>query len=190
MKPMKSSTLHRSTLSREKMSMVQNVKPQSYDRVQSSLNQYIKMQKKPELDVLWRDFEKSVQSKSKAKAPIVYAGMGFILGLLFALAIFVILGISMYSDVQKVEMEDAAPKAKQEAPVSVIPSGSNTTNAAKTTISSEEKYTIQEGDTLDKVAVRFYGEYSQEKIDAIMKLNNIKDPTRIQIGQVLIIPLD
>lgn len=187
---MKSSALHRSTLSRERMYMVQNVKPQNYDTVQSNLNQYIKMQKKPELDVLWRDFEKSIQSKSKAKAPIVYAGMGFVLGLLFALGIFVILGISMYSDVQKVEQGEIQSKVKQEAPVSIIPSGSNTTDANKNANAVEEKYTIQEGDTLDKVAVRFYGEYNQDKVDAIMKLNNIKDPTRIQIGQVLIIPLN
>ena len=187
---MKSSTLHRSTLSRERMSMVQNVKPQIYGNIQPDLNQYIKIQKKPELDVLWRDFEKSVQSKSRAKAPIVYAGLGFVLGLIFAGCIFAIVGISMYSDVQKVEKgEIAAPQVKQEAPVSFIPSGTTETKT-QNSLTSEEKYTIQEGDTLDKVAFRFYGQYDQEKIDMIMKLNNIKDPTRIQIGQVLIIPLN
>ena len=187
---MKSSTLHRSTLSRERMSMVQNVKPQNHGNIQTNLNQYIQFQKKPELDVLWRDFEKSVQSKSKAKAPVVYLGMGFVLGLLFALAIFAIIGISTYSDVNKADIEAIpAAKSKIEAPVSVMPSGANEPSR-EASLSKEEKYTIQEGDTLDKVAYKFYGEYNQAKIDKIMELNNIKNPTRIQIGQVLIIPLD
>lgn len=186
---MKSSTLHRSMLSRERMSMVQNVKPQVYGNVKSDLNQYIKIQKKPELDVLWRDFEKSVQSKSKAKAPVVYLGMGFVLGLFCALILFAIIALATYFDANKAEVEGVKPvKTKVEAPVSVMPSSVNET-ADKTT-GREEKYTIQSGDTLDKVAVRFYGEYDQAKIDKIMELNKIKDPTRIQIGQVLIIPLD
>ena len=186
---MKSSTLHRSTLSRERMSMVQNVKPHTYGTPKTDLNQYVKFQRKPELDVLWRDFEKSVQSRSKTKAPIVYAGFGFLLGLIFAATIFAIVGVSMYSDAQKAEIGDISPKTKQEAPVSIVPSGATETNT-KSKAASEEKYTIQSGDTLDKIVVRFYGDYSQEKIDAIMKLNNIKDPTRIQIGQVLIIPVE
>lgn len=187
---MKSSTLHRSTLSKERMSMVQNVKPQVYDNVHSDINQYIKFQKKPELDVLWRDFEKSVQSRSKAKAPIVYLGMGFVLGLLFTLAIIAIIGIATYSDANKADVEGIKPvNSKVEAPVSVMPSSTGeATNKSKT--GTEEKYTIQPGDTLDKIAVKFYGEYDQTKIDKIMELNSIKDPTRIQIGQTLMIPLD
>lgn len=188
---MKSSTLHRSNLSREKMSMIENIKPQSYGNVTSDINQYIKFQRNPELDVLWRDFEKNVQSKSRSKAPVVYAGIGFVLGLLFALGIAVIIGLSMYSDIsksdftpQKYNMETASP-----SPVSIVPSGSDET-AQHSIMTSEEKYTVKEGDTLDKIAYRFYGKYDPDKIDEIMKLNNIKDATTIQIGQVLIIPLN
>lgn len=187
---MKSSTLHRSNLSRERMAMIENVKPQSYNSSVSDVNQYIKFQRKPELDVLWRDFEKSVQSKSKAKAPVVYAGIGFVLGLLFALGIAVIIGLSMYSDVQKPEFKQQTIKLEtNDTPVSIVPSSTNeeaTSNAS----SVEEKYTVKAGDTLDKIAYRFYGKYDMEKINRIMQLNNIKDETTIQIGQVLIIPLD
>lgn len=150
----------------------------------------MKFQRKPELDVLWRDFEKSVQSKSKAKAPVVYAGIGFVLGLLFALGIAVIIGLSMYSDVQKPEFKQQTIKLEtNDTPVSIVPSSTNeeaTSNAS----SVEEKYTVKAGDTLDKIAYRFYGKYDMEKINRIMQLNNIKDETTIQIGQVLIIPLD
>ena len=188
---MKSSTLHRSNLSRERMAMIENVKPQSYNSSVSDVNQYMKFQRKPELDVLWRDFEKSVQSKSKAKAPVVYAGIGFVLGLLFALGIAVIIGLfSMYSDVQKPEFKQQTIKLEtNDTPVSIVPSSTNeeaTSNAS----SVEEKYTVKAGDTLDKIAYRFYGKYDMEKINRIMQLNNIKDETTIQIGQVLIIPLD
>ena len=76
-----------------------------------------------------------------------------------------------------------------DTPVSIVPSSTNeeaTSNAS----SVEEKYTVKAGDTLDKIAYRFYGKYDMEKINRIMQLNNIKDETTIQIGQVLIIPLD
>ena len=187
---MKSSTLHRSNLSKERMSMIENVKPQSYNSGTSDINRYIKFQRKPELDVLWRDFEKSVQSKSKAKAPIIYAGIGFVLGLLFALGIAVIIGLSMYFDTQKPEFAPQPVKIQtNETSAAIIPSGSAETTMQQTA-AGEEKYTIKEGDTLDKVAFRFYGKYDLEKINKIMELNNIKDETKIQIGQVLIIPLD
>ncbi|MCD8023953.1 MAG: LysM peptidoglycan-binding domain-containing protein [Candidatus Gastranaerophilales bacterium] len=185
---MKSSTLHRASLSKEKMSMIENVRPQTYGTLAPDLNRYIKFQKKPELDVLWRDFEKTVQSRSKSKTPIVYAGVGFILGLLFALLIALIVGISMYSDVQAPEFKEQTFKMETSAaPVSIMPSS---TGEQATVTGTEEKYTVKEGDTLDKIAFRFYGRYDSEKIDRIMELNNIKDPTTIQIGQVLIIPLD
>ena len=103
----------------------------------------------------WRDFEKSVQSKSKAKAPVVYAGIGFVLGLLFALGIAIIIGFSMYSDVQKPEFEQQNIKLEtSDAPVSIVPSETNEEVASQTT-GSEEKYTVKAGDTLDKIAYRF-----------------------------------
>lgn len=192
---MKSSTLHRSSLTKEKMSLIENIRPRNYSDGSTDINQYINFEKKPELDVLWRDFEKNVQPssvKTKAKAPIVYAGIGFVLGLLFALGIALIIGISIFSDSHKSDFEKGAvnkPKAAEEATVSVTPSATGE-NAENGSLSGEERYTIKEGDTLDKIAVRFYGRYDQEKIDEIMRLNNIKDPTRIQIGQVIIVPLN
>ena len=61
---------------------------------------------------------------------------------------------------------------------------------AAVSVPSEEKYEIKSGDTLDKIAYRFYGKYDVEKIDAIQKINNITDPSALQIGQVIIIPVD
>ena len=54
---------------------------------------------------------------------------------------------------------------------------------------AEEKYEIKSGDTLDRIALRFYGKYDTQKIEEIQRINNIKNPAALQIGQVIIIPL-
>jgi nucleoid-associated protein YgaU len=54
---------------------------------------------------------------------------------------------------------------------------------------AEEKYEVKSGDTLDKIALRFYGKYDPNKIEEIQRINNIKNPASLQIGQVIIIPL-
>lgn len=51
---------------------------------------------------------------------------------------------------------------------------------------SPTSYTIQRGDTLGRVATRFYGDASKYPI--IQRANNISNPSRIWVGQVLIIP--
>lgn len=51
---------------------------------------------------------------------------------------------------------------------------------------SPTSYTIQRGDTLGRVAARFYGDAS--KYPVIQRANNIANPSRIWVGQVLIIP--
>ncbi len=186
---MKSSTLHRSSLSIEKMSMIENVKPQSISAVTPEFGEYTKFQKKPELDVLWRDFEKSVQSKSRTKAPAFYIAVGFVFGLLSALAIALIIGFAALPGIQNAEKSTDGIDPK--TPVSIVPSEETKEGMENVTSGGlEEKYTVKSGDTLDKIAYRFYGKYDPDKIEKIMKLNNIKNETTIQIGQVLIIPLD
>jgi len=48
------------------------------------------------------------------------------------------------------------------------------------------RYTVKKGDTLYNISEHFYGDASKYKV--IMEYNNITDPTKIQIGQVLDIP--
>jgi|GEM_PF-2251776 len=48
---------------------------------------------------------------------------------------------------------------------------------------ADTSYTVQPGDTLARIAVRF-----NVSIDAIVRANQIKDPNAIRVGQVLIIP--
>ena len=74
-------------------------------------------------------------------------------------------------------------------PPTVIGADSQTSGTVAS-VPSEEKYEIKSGDTLDKIAYRFYGKYDVEKIEAIQKINNITNPSALQIGQVIIIPVD
>jgi N-acetylmuramoyl-L-alanine amidase len=47
-------------------------------------------------------------------------------------------------------------------------------------------YTVQRGDTLGRIAARFYGD--ARKYPLIQRANNIANPSRIWVGQVMIIP--
>lgn len=47
-------------------------------------------------------------------------------------------------------------------------------------------YTVQRGDTLGRIAARFYGD--ARKYPIIQRANNISNPSRIWVGQVLVIP--
>ncbi len=50
----------------------------------------------------------------------------------------------------------------------------------------DQTYTVQRGDTLSKIALDFYGD--AHKYPVIQKANNLADPNRIWVGQVLVIP--
>src|SRR5574341_73387 len=47
-------------------------------------------------------------------------------------------------------------------------------------------YTVQPGDTLSKIARTVYGD--GRKYPLIQKANNLSDPSKIRVGQVLVIP--
>lgn len=48
------------------------------------------------------------------------------------------------------------------------------------------KYTVVEGDTLSKIALKFYGD--ADRYPLIAHFNGIKDPNLIRVGQILVIP--
>ena len=185
---MKSSTLNRAGLSRENMSALESSRSFNLDR--SEYLRYSKpASKTSELDVLWRSVGKTnAEARSvKQKAPGVYLLIGFICGCLFMGLISLIAGFSNFIGSQKTEeiIVQQAPKAN----VAVIDADAQDATTPVASV-SEEKYEVKSGDTLDKIAYRFYGKYDVEKIDAIQKLNNITDPSSLQIGQVILIPVN
>lgn len=62
----------------------------------------------------------------------------------------------------------------------------NTTDNEENRIVLPTKYTVKKGDNLYNISKYFYGDPTKYKI--IMEHNNITDPSKIQIGQVLEIP--
>lgn len=185
---MKSSTLHRAGLSQERMNMLEraramNMSPDDIPQYRQSSQ----IEKAPELDVLYKNFQKSIKrpSVNVKKTPGVYLGVGFALGAISMLIISIIVGISSMTTHPK---QQAVTKMKPTS-VAIIPADKKLAAPAGNTM-SEEKYTIKSGDTLDKIAYRFYGRYDNEKIQRIQALNSIKSPTALQIGQVIIIPVD
>ena len=62
-----------------------------------------------------------------------------------------------------------------------------TVNTSNETVASEEKYhTVQKGDTLTTISIRYYG--NNEQVNAICKANNISQPDNIKVGQKLLLP--
>ena len=55
---------------------------------------------------------------------------------------------------------------------------------------SVTQYTVKAGDTVNSIAMRFYGVYDLEKIQKIQTVNNLEDVSKIKLGQVLTIPMD
>jgi LysM repeat protein len=51
------------------------------------------------------------------------------------------------------------------------------------------EYQVKSGDTLEKIAKQFYGQYSQESLNKIKSTNNITRVNCLQIGQKLMIPM-
>ena len=186
---MKGSTLHRSSLTREKMgvlasfSQMDNKKPSA----KSQVSRYYQAAKSQELDLLWGNVQKGIQKvhnvtkSSKQKSPAVYLTIGFIAGVLFMCMIILI--VSIFS---------IQPKAVSEIGVqtdsAVVASGSSASDSLESVV-SQERYVIKRGDTLNGISYRFYGRYDEAKILEIQRLNNIANPTAIRVGQEIIVPV-
>lgn len=181
---MKSTTIRRSNVSKERIKSIEALA--KYRRRNYSSSQTLGFQpiKDKELDILWQDIDHPV-SKGE-KSPIVYIITGFILGAVSMLILTTIVNLSMNA-VKDSEFE--------EAPVPV----STTTDTAKLTFIpadteevknlTKETYTVQSGDNLESIVIRFYGSYSSKNAKRIEDANNLTNPNQLRLGQTLTIPL-
>jgi LysM repeat protein len=77
-----------------------------------------------------------------------------------------------------------AKPAKGVTSTKAAPTGENSTTAAR-----PKTYKVKSGDSLDKIAKKFYKEKDLTKaVAAIKKANDIADPNKIKIGQELKLP--
>ena len=60
--------------------------------------------------------------------------------------------------------------------------------ASSNDTSSMTKYVVKNGDTGEAIIKRHYGVWSEEKMNAIIRVNNLKNLDRLQIDQVLYLP--
>lgn len=83
--------------------------------------------------------------------------------------------------------EDAAADQQEEQPDGAAASDvSAGAGDVQTGESGEEYYTVQRGDTLDKISLKLYG--TTDEAEAICKMNGLTDGNLIFIGQKLLLP--
>ena len=182
---MKSSTIRRSNLSKEKMAVLEALSKYRQDSYDYSPNVYIRQNKEKELDILWQNFKLNQKGD---KSPSVYLATGFIAGAIVMLALTTLISFSARGIDAKTETPQAPKLKKEKTAISFIPSNTKTQEETSTTAS--EIYTVQSGDTMEGILIRFYGSYSKEKEQLVLKINNMKNPNRLAIGQKLTMPTD
>jgi len=182
---MKSSTIRRSNLSKEKMAVLEALSKYRQDSYDNTPNVYVRPSKEKELDVLWQNFK---ISQKVEKSPSVYLATGFIAGALSMLILVGIVNLSTNNistnDTDQI-FNPARANVKNEK-INFIPA---TSEAVASTEAKTEVYTVQNGDTLESILIRFYGGYNKEKALAVMTANNMTNPHKLSIGQKLTIPM-
>lgn len=178
---MKSSTLKRSNLSKERMQFLEELsrnKQQPYD---SSPGVYVRANKEKELDVLWQNFK---VSQREEKSPGVYLVTGFVAGAIAMLIMTTLLSFSIHGIGELTSM----PQSKEKAKLTFIPADKSA--PAEAAPKGSETYTVKTGDTLESIIIRFYGKFDLSKVAKIKEANKMANPNNLQIGQSLIIPME
>lgn len=178
---MKSSTIRRSNLSKEKMAVLEALSKYKTDSSDNTPNVYVRPSRDKELDLLWQNFK--VNQKSD-KSPNVYLATGFIAGVVTTIITGAVIGLSMNGIISAPNVSvDKKANVKNEK-LNFVPAAEQAAEAL-----TDEVYTVQSGDTMESILTRFYGGYTQERAWAVMNANNMKNPNKLSIGQKLTIPM-
>lgn len=184
---MKSSTLRRSNLSKERMVILEELSRNRKQPYDASPGVYVRQNanKDKELDVLWQNFK---VSQKEDKSPGIYLATGFIAGAVAMLIMTTLLSFSVRGG----DASDVAPahKTKERAKLTFIPADKTAASEEAAMPKGTEAYTVKNGDTLAGIIIRFYGSYDVSKISKIQEANHMKNPNDLQIGQTLTIPMD
>ncbi len=183
---MKSSTIRRSNLSKEKMAVLEALSKYNSTYHDNSPSVYVRPNKEKELDILWQNFK---INQKQEKSPNIYLATGFIGGAVVMLILMVLISFSAngLNAFKENLASSPAPAKKEKLGLSFIPSSSEKTEEA---VATNEQYTVQSGDTMEAILIRFYGSYSKEKESLVLKTNNLTNPNKLSIGQKLIIPME
>ncbi|MBO5739188.1 LysM peptidoglycan-binding domain-containing protein [bacterium] len=186
---MKSTTLRRSNITKEKVAMMEALT--RYNKQHQEDDFYRTQTKDRELDVLWQSF--GVKTNKNEKAPQVYFVTGLICGVIITLAITTV--ISLLINLSTPKDDIVIPSSKKQvitdenSKFSFIPADSAATKPVAP-VSFNEEYIVKEGDTLESIVIRFYGSFDMSKVNAIQSINKMANPNALSIGQKLIIPMN
>ena len=185
---MKSTTLRRSNITREKVSMMEALN--RYNREHQHEDFYRTQSKNRELDALWQSF--GVKPSKSEKAPQVYFVTGLVIGVIITLLIttFVSLLINLSTPKDDIIVPDKKAATESSGRFTFIPADSTSSKKASPITVSNEEYVVKEGDTLESIVIRFYGSFDMNKVNAIQEANQMANPNALSIGQKLIIPMN
>lgn len=185
---MKSTTLRRSNITREKVAMLEALS--KYNRDHQDEDFYRTQSKNKELDALWQSF--GVKTQRNEKAPQVYFVTGLVLGVIITLLIttFVSVLVNISTPKDDVVVPAKKPVAESSGRFTFIPADSSSSKKVTPAVSLNEEYVVKEGDTLESIVIRFYGSFDMNKVNAIQEANKMANPNALSIGQKLIIPMN
>lgn len=212
---MKSSTIRRSTLSKETMEVIENlakeqeesgipgeyVRPDEIDNGNNGMTQ--------EIDLLWQNFK---TNQFNTNSPVLYITIGIVIGvILTSLSILGFNAVSAHKastnsgkstifGVEKVKDKTPEPTLEEQTninqegvknnivpPAEINESDSSDGNYAEGT-ENMTKYKVKSGDTIESIIKHHYGTYSPDKAELIMKVNNMPTLDRINIDQEILLP--
>ena len=187
---MKSSTLHKPNISKERIAALEellNDKKVSYD---SSPGVYVRSDNDQELDILWQGFK--INTKEE-RSPGVYLTIGFVTGAICMFLMTTILNLGTpakdgFMDINLWKHGNTKTEKVVTPQISVTPSETQITGTGTENF-KQEKYTVQSGDTLEAISYKYYGSRDPQKIQLIQNANNMTSPDQIAIGQEINIPV-
>jgi LysM repeat protein len=149
-----------------------------------------------ELDMLWSTTKNFSRDE---RSPIVYFSLGVLSGIVLSGAIVAILMLNpgllaeegpLAGPLRQVSGAVGnllTPPAGPPKAEPVAGSQTNTPGDAASTAGGET-YKVKSGDTLEKIARKFYGSGDPQWVERIQKANNMSSPHQIKIDQELTIP--
>ena len=182
---MRSSTLHKSSMSRGRIAVLEELMSDNSKSYDSSPGIYVRSDKDHELDILWQGLK--INPKDE-RTPGIYLLVGFAAGILCTVAMTAVLNFGGTAKDNMVDLNffTKGNVVKKEAATTPV----NVTPASEALPARVEKYKIQSGDTLESVSIKFYGSSTPDKVLKIQNASKITNPNKISIGQELTIPIE
>lgn len=182
---MKSTTLRRSNITREKVAMMEALS--RYNREHQDEDFYRTQSKNRELDALWQSF--GVKQKNE-KAPQVYFVTGLIFGVIITLVITTFVSLLINISTPKDDVAPVKATTQSSGKFTFIPADNSSSKKTAPPVVLNEEYIVKSGDTLESIVIRFYGSFDMSKVNAIQEANKMSNPNALSIGQKIIIPIN